>query len=256
MRTLGLIAPRVLAAAALWMAGCREIPAPEGGVQSISALVFPSPGVVAGDTVRDSLGAAAPLSIIAYGLDNQPLDPQPVGTFVVLDTGARLEDGRFLIGIVPGDTVRVVGSVQGLQTQPTKIVVTLEPDTLFTDSTLHRQTYVLLPSDTIPSAQLAVTVQNRATTSGVAGVIVRYVIEKMPVPKPDGGASIVLMNGPVPSDRDTTDTGGRVLRSARLRINALTTFTTDTAIVSASASYRGAVIGTIQFTITYTNVPP
>ena len=69
---------------------CRDIPAPESGIFSISPLMLPSPAIVVGDTMRDSLGAVAPLRVVAYGVDGDSVTPQPTPTFVVLDTGARL----------------------------------------------------------------------------------------------------------------------------------------------------------------------
>lgn len=256
MRGFRKVAGGVLAAAAWWLVSCREIPAPADGVQSISALTLPSPGLVAGDTMRDSLGFAAPLNLIAYSVGGLPLDPQPVPTFVVIDTGAHLTGGRYLVGDTPGTTVRVVGTVSSLQTQPVPFKVTLLPDTLVAaDSTLHHKDYLLADGDSvIASADLNVLVQHRATTpSGVDAVIVNYMIDKSPAAKPDQGPTVVLRSASAQSSRDTTANAGRAARSARLRIAAMTTFTTDTVIVSANASYRGVTLGTVQFTIIYRN---
>lgn len=256
MRVFRKLAAGVAAAAAWWLVSCRDIPTPPDGVQSISALVLGSPGVVAGDTLRDSLGFAAPLSLIAYDVGGLPLDPQPVPSFVVIDTGARLADGRFIIGETPGTTVRVVGTVSSLQTLPVPFKVTLSPDTLVAaDSTLHRRDYDLADGDSVlPSANLTVIVQHRATPpGGVEAVLVKYVIEKAPPAKPDQGPIVVLTNGNVPSSRDTTDNTGRAFRAARLRVAAMNTFTTDTVIVSANASYRGVTLGAVQFIIIYRN---
>ena len=200
------LAGYALAAVAFWAVSCREIPAPENGVSSISALILGSPGLVAGDTLRDSLGLAVPLRIIAYGIDNQPLDPQPEPAFVVLDTGAILADGRYLVGVTPGTTVRIVGEVGSLQTIPTKVMVTLSPDALVaTDSTTHRVTYVT-PRDTVAHAVLNTRVVHFSAndTSGVGAVIVRYLVVKAPagvgtVPTVSGerrGCSIVEHSTP------------------------------------------------------------
>ena len=247
----------VLAAAAFWAVSCRDIPAPDNGIQSISALLLGSPGLVAGDTLRDSLGLTEPLRVIAFGLDNQPLDPQPTAAFIVLDTGAFLADGRFLIGQTPGTTVRVVGEVGSLQTQPTSVRVTLSPDALVaTDSTTHHARYAIA-TDTVAQATLNTRVLHVSTsdTSGVEAVIVRYAI----VEAPAGTGTIptaVLLNGSVLSDRDTTDNTGRASRTARLRLRQLVTWVQDTVVVNASASYRGASIGTIQFLLIFTNTTP
>jgi hypothetical protein len=236
----------------------RSAPSPLDGVQSISALVLPSPGLVAGDTLRDSLGLVAPLQLVAYGIDNLPVDPQPEFTFVVLDTGAHLANGTLLVGETPGTTVRVVGATATLQTQPVAIKVTLSPDTLqASDSTLHHVTYSTVAVDTIAQTALNVDVRHRSAsdTTGVEAVIVRFTIDRAPA-SIDARPAFVLLNGSTVSVRDTTEISGRASRTARLRVVALSSFTEDTVVVSANASYRGSSIGTVQFTIVYRNTTP
>lgn len=235
--------------------GCREVPAPEAGVHAISRLILPSPGLVGGDTLRDSVGVAAPLEVIAYGLDNKPLDPQPERSFVVLDTGARLVGGRFLVGEDAGTTVRVVGMVGSLQTQPATVKVTLEPDTLVAaDTTEHDVSYVF-PGDTMAQTTLNVNVRNRAADAGVEAVIVRFSVDQAPA-SIDESPSVVLLNGSAVSLRDTTESNGRASRVARLRLLALEERGTDTVLVSATASYRGAPVGTIQFILVFQRTTP
>ena len=245
-----------LAAFGSWAVSCRDIPAPDNGVQSISALMLGSPGLVAGDTLRDSLGLVAPLAVIAFGVDNQPLDPQPVATFVVLDTGAFLANGQFLVGATPGTSVRVVGDVGGLQTLPATVKVTLSPDALVaSDSTTQVHSYTL--PDTIAQATLNTRVLHYSATdtSGVEAVIVRYAITDMPTGK-SSIPTALLLNNTVVSDRDTTDNTGRASRTARLRLLELTSFVRDTVVVNATASYRGASIGSVQFLLVFRNSAP
>ncbi|HJQ19937.1 MAG TPA: hypothetical protein VJ867_06265 [Gemmatimonadaceae bacterium] len=247
----------VMLAIAWTLPSCRDVPAPEGGVQSLAPLVFPSPGLVAGDTMRDSLGLAAPLRLIAFGVDGDTLY-NVEATFVALDSGAHL-DGAFLIGDTPGKTVRIIGSTQVLQTQPASVKVTLSPDTLIAvDSAIYRKTYSVALADTIvTSPELGTIVQHLggATPTGVDAVIVRYTIEKAPAGS-GGAPTLVLMSGSTPSSRDTTDATGHASRTARLRITALTSFATDTALVSATASYRGKPLGVVTFTLIFTNTNP
>lgn len=234
-------------------AACREVPAPEGGVHAISPLILPSPGLVAGDTLRDSLGVAAPLEVIAFGLDNEPLDPQPHATFVVLDTTAHLEGGRFLVGDDAGTNARVVGGVGGLQTQPVTVKVTLQPDTIVAaDSTVHHVFYSFTPPpDTVAQTTLNVIVRNRAADGGgVEAVLVRFSVDKAP-PSISESPSVVLLNGSVQSERDTTESNGRASRVARLRLAALTEHETDTVLVSATTAYRGVSLGTVQFILVF-----
>jgi hypothetical protein len=245
------IAGVILGAAAWWLVSCREIPAPDGGVFSISPIRLPLPGLVAGDTMRDSLGLVAPLRVIAYAADGEPLSPEPEMTFVALDTAAHFA-GALLIGDNVG-SVRVVGSVGSLQSAVATVKVTLAPDTLVpADSVAFAKSYSI-PADTIAiSPELGVVVQHLGTaTSGVEAVVVRYTIDQAPTGNGQG-ATVVLHSGNARSDRDTTDATGRAARTARLRINALTTFASDTVLISATSSYRGVTLGTVQFTVIYT----
>lgn len=255
-------ARRVLVCGAMGVAlcaggwGCREVPAPEGGVHAISALILPSPGLVAGDTLRDSLGVAAPLDVIAFGLDNEPLDPQPVRTFVVLDTTAQLVGGHFLVGVDAGTTARVVGAVGSLQTQPVSVKVTLQPDTIVAaDTMVHHVSYTLTPPpDTIAQTTLNVNVRNRAADAGVDAVIVHFSIDRAP-PSINEMPSVVLLNGNTRSARDTTE-NGRASLVARLRLGALMKHDTDTVLVSATTAYRGVSLGTVQFMLVFQRTPP
>lgn len=246
----------VLGAATWWLASCRDIPAPDNGILSISGILLPSPGLVAGDTMRDSTGLAAPLRLIAFAASGQPIDPQPVPVFVALDTGA-LVSGQWLIGSREGSSVRIVGGVGSLQSQVAIVKVTLSPDTIAAaDSTQHTKTYTLVAGDTVVnSAELATRVVHRGTTdSGVEAVIVRYTIARAP-PGNGMGPTVVLVSGNASSARDTTDAGGRASRVARLRLATLTSAAPETTAVSATASYRGRALGTVQFIVIFKTTP-
>jgi hypothetical protein len=240
----------VVAAMGWYLLSCTEVPAPAGGVVSISNIRRPSPGLVAGDTLRDSTGLVAPLRVIAYGLDDQPLDPQPAVTFVSLDTIARLA-GNYLIGNTPG-TARVVGIVGSLQTRVDSIPVTLRPDTLVrSDSVLHRVSYTLAGDTVVNSGELGTIVQRRLPTlSPVQAVVVKYTITRAPVG--NSAPTAVLVSSNRLSDRDTSDALGKASRVARLRLGALNSFITDTVMVDATASYRGQTIGVVTFTVVFT----
>jgi hypothetical protein len=237
------------------MASCNSVDAPEEGILSISPLLLPSPGLVAGDTMRDSLGVAAPLRVIGYSTDGNEAQPQPPSTFVLLDTGAHLANGQYLVGEDANTTVRVVGSLASLQTQPASVKVTLSPDTLLAiDSVSHTKTYDLTADTVVNSAELRTKVWHRdaTTPTGVEAVIVRYVLVKSPPPRNSTvGPTVVLVSGNALSNRDTTGADGVVARTLRLRLAAVAASSSDTAIVDATASYRGQTIGTVQFIVVF-----
>jgi len=249
MRAGAVSVPLVAACVAAAAIACRDVPAPASGVQAISPLMLPSPAIVVGDSMRDSTGAAAAMRVVAYGVNGEPVDPQPAPSFVLLDTGVAHLEGVYLVGDKAASTVRVVATVAGLQTQPATVLVTLEPDTIVAaDSTHQVRSFKVV--DTAATADLNVLVQHLGTTPGVVpGVVVHYAITRAP-PVVGTGASVLLLAGNVESRRDTTDNSGRASRTLRFRLLAAAP-ETDSATVTATAAYRGAPLGTVQFTIVF-----
>ena len=247
-----------LAAIGWWVLSCKDIPAPEEGILSLSPVQLPSPGLVVGDTMRDSTGVAAPLRVVAYGVSGDTV-AAPSLKFVIIDTfvvqGAHLT-GAYLVGDKEGKTVRVIGSTEAIQTQPVSVKVTLRPDTLVAaDSIVHHRTYGVL--DTVYSDLNAIVRNNGATAAGVEMIRVDYAIEKQP-PGANGASTIALVTGRSSntlSSRDTTDGSGMATRTARLVASLKTTTGTDTALISATASYAGKVLGRVLYTLIYTSVP-
>jgi hypothetical protein len=243
----------VVAALAASVAGCRDIPAPDGGVQSLSRVALPSPGLVVGDTMRDSLGNVAPLRVIAYDANGDTI-ASPAATFILFDTTASL-DGDVLVGEHTG-RARVIATVAGLQSRVDTVTVTLRPDTIVSDSTRYVRLVPVTTADTtFVSPDLAVIVQNREGTaaSGVDAVVVTYTLTRSPPGHPSGtGPTVVFAGGTTTPVRDTTSGGGRAARAIRLREAALPQLQgTDSAMVTATASYRGQSLGTVTFTIVF-----
>lgn len=255
--TRAIRVPAAFLVAVAFVVACQDIPAPEGGVLSVSRVLLPSPAVVQGDTMRDSTGAAAPLRIIAYGINGEPLDPQPIPTFILGGTAAHLEADSFLVGDQAGSKVGIVASVGAIQTIADSVPVILEPDTLVAvDSVRHVKTWSLAGDTVINSAELNTVVRHfgATDTSVVDHVIVRYeLVSAPPVSGTGSGPSVQLVRGNVPSARDTTSGGGRASRVARMRIAAFSD-TLDSAIVVATASYRGVLLGSVQFTVVFQRI--
>lgn len=242
-----------IAAGAVWLASCTDL-GPAGGVYSISPLLLPSPGMVVGDTMRDSTGAVAPLRVVGFTANGDTV-PGTTATFVTFDTLAHLVGGNVLVADHLGGA-RVLGAIGSVQTLPETVKVTLAPDTIVaTDSTHHLKTYSFITGDTlVTSAELSTRVQHLVaggSPSDVDAVIVRYSIVSAPTPK---GAipTVALMNNSVGSSRDTT-VGGRAGRALRLLVKQLTGLATDSAVIAATASYRGQSLGTVQFTVVFRN---
>ena len=235
------------AAVGLVAFACRPIPAPSNGVLSLSEVKLPSPGVVAGDTMRDSLGNAAPLVVTAFGVGGEAdtiFDAQP--TFIVFDRGAEVSPDGYLIGDSVRDTpVRIVGSLGTLQTSAVNVYVTPLPDSLASTTTVPVDTVKFNPADSSAaqdfSAPLAGTVLATGVipTAPVRAVIVRYTILYAPTGSVAGALTGLLVDpSGRPSSVDTSDASGNVSRRIRVRPQAPTA-APDSFVVSMSAEYAG-----------------
>ena len=206
--------------------------------------------MVVGDTMRDSTGAVAPLRVVAFTAAGDTV-AGTTATFVMLNSKAHLVGGAMLVADDTG-SARVLGGIGSLQTLPETVKVTLSPDTLYAaDSTRHLKTYAF-PAETLAtSADLTTRVghKNGTTLTDVDAVIVRFSIASAP-PAKGSVPTVTLVNGNEVSTRDTTS-GGRSARTARLRINQLTSLALDSAVVLATASHRGVTIGTVRFTVVF-----
>lgn len=225
--------------------GCRAIPAPANGVLSVSEVQLPSPGVVVGDTMRDSTGQVAPLHVYAFGVGGQADTlKDAIVEFVMLDNGAHVTSGGYLIGDSVRSAVRVVGSVGSLQTSAAPVNVTPHPDSIGSALTTAIATVTFNPLDSTATANystaLAATVvsMDSVPPAAVQSVIVHYAIIYQPPASVAGAASAVLVDpSGHPSSVDTTDASGQVTRRIRVRPQAPTI--PDSVVVKVTAQYRG-----------------
>jgi hypothetical protein len=235
---------------AWWLMSCRDIPSPDDGVFAISQVILPSPGLVVNDTMRDSLGLVAPLQVIAFDADGLPISGAQA-TFAALDSGAHFA-GALMIG---DDTVAtfVVGNIAGLQTDSVRVPVTLVPQLIVAGSEVRPTLTVPLTDTSATSPELTTRVVNRqGLERGIEAIIVSYQIVQAPAPTPGSvGPTVVLFPGVATAARDTTDPSGSASARARFRFLAIPT-TTDSALINATASYRGQSLGTVQFTVVFT----
>ncbi|HEY5218697.1 MAG TPA: hypothetical protein VIJ16_02755 [Gemmatimonadaceae bacterium] len=235
----------IAAAIAVVALSCRAIPAPTDGVLSVSEVDLPSPGVVVGDTLRDSVGNAAPLRVYAFGVGGMADTITNIAaTFVLLDRGAHITADGYLIGdSVRTTPVRVVGAVGVLQTSAANVDVTPQPDSIGAASTTPIDTVRFNPLDSTASvnfsAALTVTVVGAGSPPPpITSVIVRYAIAYQPTASVAGAVSALLVNSTGAANSvDTTDVNGHAGPRVRVRPQAPTA--PDSVVVTASASYRG-----------------
>ncbi len=229
---------RCSAAAALAVAACIDTSAPKGDVVSISSVLLPSPSVVRGDVMRDSAGTPAPMRIVAYDGLNQPvggLRPE----FFVLDRGAHVDTAGMLFGDSL-NTIRVVGTLGGLQTTPQTVFVSVAPTKV---SAVGPVDTMRVRSDRDTSQNLSPALSVLVTGLGdtvATGFIVHYTVTRAPASLAGAPPTVYIADAsgrPMPND--TTDVSGRATRRrAAMRINALGG-ALDSIIIEAAVLYKG-----------------
>lgn len=245
-RRRGLLAALAASAAV----ACIDMSAPGNGVLSISDVQLPSPSVVVGDVMRDSLGNPAPLTVTGFDPAGHAITTD-TPTFVVTGRGMHLGSDDVLVGDSIG-TSSVIGDLLGLQSQAAPVVITFPPDSVSASraDTLH----VVITSDTLRSGDLTVTLtgHNRAgptagpETGGAQGFVVRYAIVHAPESFKADSSTTFLTDGVRASAVDTTDASGVASRKAAVILhllanqNLLSGSARDSIIVDATVNGRGA----------------
>lgn len=232
----------VVASAAMALAGvaCLDMSAPKSGVAAISPLVLPSPSVVVNDVMRDSMGAPAPLRVIAFGQSGDTLKDVKV-TFFLLDRGARAD----ATGLLYGDsltTVRIVGDVMGIQTAIATVPVTASPDTAINAAPAADTLYI--STDTTRSRSSALSLKLQSVSGAPAqGFLVRYqVVYAPPTAAGETPAVYIGNDASALSTVDTTDATGKAShRYAYLRLKAIAG-TPDSVVVEATVQYKGLAV--------------
>jgi hypothetical protein len=228
---------------------CLDMSAPNGPA-AISALQLPSPSVVVGDVMRDSTGAPAKLSVIAYDADGRKLAYQSPQFFSTDSAGPALVD---LAGAVLGNklgTAHVVGQIGTLQTPVAAIPVTVAPKLIARGATTIDTLRAPLSGDTAQKGKgpVAVTVTGDSGAAAI-GFIVKYTLVQAPATKPGSKLPAVYLADDAgrPSTVDTTDASGAsrtltVVTALLADSTLLLPGRVDSAVVTAQTSYKGALV--------------
>jgi len=229
-----LFALMTLAATVL---ACTDIPTGNDNILSFVVNPLPSPSAVVGDTLRDTLGVAKPITVTAFNFQGDTVR-SPRLRFLALSRGIKVDS---LTGVVTGDSVQSgaqiiasVGSIQSL----VSIGVTLRPDTMVASNARDSLSYSLTDTTLNTSPPLGVKLlHGRGTDSVVVGYRVSF---RMISPT---GTLAQLVNdlGAAGTAADTTDASGLASRRIKLNVAQLTS-ATDSVVVMASASYRGVAV--------------
>jgi len=228
--------PLTLLSGAILIAACTEIPTGANDVLSIQFNPLPAPGVVVGDSLRDTLGVVQGLRVTAFNYSGVEIENPPV-KFSTLDRGITVDS---ITGIVTGDSVRsnarILATVRGLAVS-TQVAVVLRPDTVTQPNSRDSLSYSVLDTASNISAPIGVRVLHTTPTdtSGVASYLVSFQI----VSPGDTLLARLFGDGTSRSSLDTTDASGIAGRRIKLDVTRLTNLV-DSVIVQAFVRYRGA----------------
>lgn len=216
---------------------CTDIPTASDSILSFTINPLPSPSVVVGDTLRDTLGVVTPIRVNAFNFQGDTVRA-PMVRFLSFSRRIKVDS---LTGIVTADSaqtgaqiIAAVGSIQSF----ISIGVALRPDTMIASNVRDSLSYSLTDTTLNISPALGVKLlHGRGTDSTVIGYRVSFRMTS-----PAGTvAQLVNDNGAVGTTADTTDASGLASRRIKLNVTQLTT-ATDSVVVMASASYRGVAV--------------
>jgi hypothetical protein len=226
---------------------CVDMSAPKGAA-SISVLQLPSPSVVIGDVMRDSLGAPAKLGVIAYDANGSPMT-DVAAQFFITDSlpVAHFDASGALVGDKAG-SVHIIGQVGSLQTPAVTLPITVAP-TKITAAGKTDTIKAPLVADTLTNdKKLAEVLVTGAGDAGSQGFIVRYTLQYAPAKKDTAAAVFLVDDAGKPSSTDTTDASGRAGRNVAVNARRLADPAllggqkVDSAVVLVQTSYKGVLV--------------
>jgi hypothetical protein len=198
---------------------CTEIVTAPDVPVAIEIGPLPFPVVVAGDSLRDTTGAAVPVRVQTFDGRGLPIADVMV-TYVVLDADpvAQLDPstGR-LLALRPGD-VRVVALAGGLQSAVLTVPVVPRPTLLAPVGDLRDTIEYIDFRDHLSELRVRLLAD---TGQGPLAPVRRYpvdfrIVDPAGLPVGDSTQALMVNDQRRPSTRDTTGTDGVASRSLRL----------------------------------------
>lgn len=243
VRALGLTVAIVTAATV----GCSDFGSGPSVPVAIEFDSIPFPAIIAGDTLRDAAGLAAPLRGVAYNSDGDVIDGAPF-QFVSLDTGIAIGAEGYVVATRRDGTVRIVASTGGLQSTVRRLQVTRRPDAVdATGETTIAVGYQVPDVAANVSPALAVRVTSADVAGGVSPNVAGWVVRWRAVHAGDTlgptDTTLVAMlgDGTARSMLDTTAVDGTSSRRLRIFANRLPT-AVDSFIVVAEVKLHGVPV--------------
>ena len=218
-------------------AACTDIETAPNVAVSLEFEALPYPSVVAGDTLRDVNGLAAPLRAAAFNSDNERIADAPL-RYATLESLISVDSvsGIVVAGTAADTTARVIALAGGLQSTPVRLSVVSRPDSVSRFGTIDTLRYSVTDTTRNVSGDLSVRVVHRRATGDipVRDWIVTFALQ---TPADTARAHLVGDNGRR-SQTDTTSTNGVASRRIRLSPAGLAS-ARDSVVVLATVRHRG-----------------
>ena len=229
--------------------GCDTPVGSEGELNAIEFSGIPFPAVIIGDTLRDSLGVAAPLQATAFDGRGAVIPGADV-RFLSPDTGVTIGATGFLTTTRASGVIRVFASLGALQSARRTIVVTPRPDTVSATGTSRLTLDYVLPDGAANlTGDIGVSVRHlpgpTSTPANVTGWPVRWrLVYRGDTLSPSDTTLAVLQSsagrrGVV----DTTSTSGTSIRRLRVFSNRLPVATDSFQVVAEVRRHGRPVAG-------------
>jgi len=234
--------------AAAVVGACSGASTAPDGIVALSFDTLPYPSIVAGDTMRDSLGHAAALRAVAYNAAGSVI-ANPAVRYFALDTGVDISATGYLVATTrTSGTVRVVAAASALQSLPKTITVTKAPDRLAVSGASADTLRYALPdvaSNVSKTMTVKLTRDSAGTAVAVPGFLVTWALTFRGQTIAKSDTTLASIWDDASSRRsslvDTTGADGTASRVLRVRANNLPA-TADSFVVSATTRYRGAAV--------------
>jgi hypothetical protein len=246
MRRSSLAAPLIVALAAA-AGSCTDVCLCPTRAVAIEFDSLPFPAVVTGDSLRDSLGRVAPLKALALNASGELIQAAGV-QYIALDTGITIDPTGVVTAQARDGTIRIVASVNGLQSPTRSLEVTRRPDTVVATSTRDTTLLFTIPDSALRNVtgMLGVKLVTADSAGGVAatkGWLVSYQVyfQGTPLSPRDTARASLWDDGTRITNVDTTAADGTAGRRLRVRSLLLPT-KPDSFVVLATVRYRGGFV--------------
>ncbi len=250
MKRASLAAPLGVALAGIvgLVVGCTAITSDASRVVAIEFDSLAYPSVVAHDTLRDSLGRAAPLHAVGLNSAGAVVN-HPLFRYIALDSGITIDTSGYITAQAPTGSARIVASVNGFQSVAKTVLISRPPGLVVATGPLRDTVFYALADNPAVNVSplLNIKIVTRDTVGGIGftgGWLVSYqaFFHGVALSQKDTTVATLWDDQTNPTALDTTDaTSGTAARRLRIRPVGLPS-AAESLVVLATVKYKGVAI--------------